>query len=110
MTGRLTHLHLDPAAAREPSAERMVLTRRPGDPVTAAPHAAVTDRLAHWVATADTPAQCVRALRHMSHHLTATVHPAPTPTRPSARHRFAAVPAARLALSGSRRGGPASSC
>ncbi|MCL3998718.1 hypothetical protein [Streptomyces lavenduligriseus] len=77
VTGRLTHLHLDPAAADEPCAERMVLTRRPGDPVTAAPHAGITDRLAHWVATADTPAQCEHALRRMSHHLTATVHPAP---------------------------------
>ncbi|MFF5441212.1 hypothetical protein [Streptomyces achromogenes] len=77
VTGRITHLRLDPAATDEPSAERMVLTRRPGDPVTAAPHAGTADRLAHWVATADTPAQCEAALRDMSRHLTATVHPAP---------------------------------
>ncbi|MEU3529233.1 hypothetical protein AB0E62_36190 [Streptomyces sp. NPDC038707] len=76
VTGRLAHLRLDPAAAQEPSAERMVLTRRPGDPVTAASHAEVTDRLAHWVTTADTPAQCEKALRRMSRHLTAMVHPA----------------------------------
>ncbi|MEU3414044.1 hypothetical protein ABZ760_22730 [Streptomyces sp. NPDC006658] len=77
VTGRLTHLCLDPAAAHEPSAERMVLTARAGAPVTAAPHAGPADRLAHWVATADTPAQCLRALRAMARHLTATVHPAP---------------------------------
>ncbi|MEU3856149.1 hypothetical protein AB0F03_01995 [Streptomyces sp. NPDC028722] len=74
-TGRLTHLRLDPGAAHEPSAERMVLTRRAGDLVTAAAHADVTDRLAHWVATGEDPAQCEEALRRMAHHLSATVTP-----------------------------------
>ncbi|MFI0169148.1 hypothetical protein [Streptomyces sp. NPDC017095] len=77
LTGRLTHLRLDPAAADDPAAERMVLTRRTGDPVTAAPHADLTDRLAHWVATGENAAECEAALRRMARHLTATVTPEP---------------------------------
>ncbi|MEU6671510.1 hypothetical protein [Streptomyces sp. NPDC046727] len=75
VTGRLTQLHLDPAVEHEPSAERMVLTRQAGDPVTAAPHADDTDRLAHWVATGEDAAQCEETLRRMARHLTATVAP-----------------------------------
>ncbi|MYW46721.1 hypothetical protein [Streptomyces sp. SID161] len=74
-TGRLTHLRLDPAAADEPAAERMVLTRRTGDPVTAAAHADPADRLAHWVATGEDAAECEETLRRMARHLTATVAP-----------------------------------
>ncbi|MBL1080989.1 hypothetical protein JK359_03205 [Streptomyces actinomycinicus] len=74
-TGRLTHLHLDPAAAQEPAAERMVLTRRAGDPVTAAPHGDVTDRLAHWVVTGEDIPECEEALRRMARHLSAAVTP-----------------------------------
>ncbi|GAA3121902.1 ATP-grasp domain-containing protein [Streptomyces rameus] len=74
-TGRLTHLRLDPAAADEPAAERMVLTRRTGDPVTAAAHADPADRLAHWVATGEDAAECEETLRRMARHLTATVTP-----------------------------------
>ncbi|MET8583238.1 hypothetical protein ABZX39_20545 [Streptomyces collinus] len=80
-TGLLTHLHLDPAARYEPCAERMVLTRRPGDAVTAAAHAVPADRLAHWVAEGDDPARCEHALREMAHYLSATVTPT---TRPHA--------------------------
>ncbi|GAA2205182.1 hypothetical protein [Streptomyces bangladeshensis] len=75
VTGRLTELRLDPAAADDPSADRMVLTRHPGDPVTAAPHADPADRLAHWAVTADTPTACETALRRLAHHLTATILP-----------------------------------
>ncbi|WP_251093186.1 hypothetical protein [Streptomyces sp. Caat 7-52] len=75
MTGRLTDLWLDPAAAHEPAAERMVLTRRAGDTVTAAPHADLTDRLAHWVATGEDAAECEDTLRRLARHLTATVTP-----------------------------------
>ncbi|MEU2059041.1 hypothetical protein [Streptomyces sp. NPDC013455] len=75
VTGRLTHLRLDPAAEHEPSAERMVLTRRTGDPVTAAPHADTSDRLAHWVVTGEDSTDCREALRRMADHLTATVTP-----------------------------------
>ncbi|MFF9766265.1 hypothetical protein ACF1GT_06570 [Streptomyces sp. NPDC014636] len=76
MSGRLAHLRLDPAAEHEPAAERMVLTRRTGDPVTAAPHADLSDRLAHWVATGEDAAECEETLRRMARHLTATVTPA----------------------------------
>ncbi|MFF7973501.1 hypothetical protein [Streptomyces sp. NPDC007905] len=78
-TGRLTHLHLDPAATYEPCAERMVLTRRPGDPVTAAGHAGPADRLAHWVAEGEDPAECEHALRGMAHYLSAAVVPTSWP-------------------------------
>ncbi|MFF8727622.1 hypothetical protein ACF073_14175 [Streptomyces sp. NPDC015171] len=78
-SGRLTELHLDPAAGHEPAAERMLLTRRPGDPVTAAPHAQITDRLAHWVVTGEDAEECTATLRRMARHLTATVTP-PTGT------------------------------
>ncbi|GGS43529.1 hypothetical protein [Streptomyces cinerochromogenes] len=77
VTGRLTHLHLDPAAEHDPSADHMLLTRHPGDPVTAAPHADVTDRLARWVATGEDPTACEEALRRLARHLTVTVAPAP---------------------------------
>ncbi|MFG3012322.1 hypothetical protein ACGFZB_18045 [Streptomyces cinerochromogenes] len=75
VTGRLTHLRLDPAAEHDPSADHILLTRHPGDPVTAAPHAHVTDRLAHWVVTAENPTDCETALRRMAHHLTARILP-----------------------------------
>ncbi|MFJ9818159.1 hypothetical protein ACIRU3_23415 [Streptomyces sp. NPDC101151] len=78
-TGRLTHLDMDPAAAYEPSAERMVLTRHPGDRVTAASHAAQADRLAHWVAEGETPTDCAHTLRRMARHLSAAVAPAARP-------------------------------
>ncbi|GGW18543.1 carboxylase [Streptomyces capoamus] len=75
-TGRLTQLHLDPAAEHDPAADRMLLTHHPGAPVTAAPHATAADRLAHWVVTAENPADCATALRRLARHLTATVLPA----------------------------------
>ncbi|MET9450314.1 hypothetical protein [Streptomyces cinerochromogenes] len=75
VTGRLTHLRLDPAAEHDPSADHVLLTRHPGDPVTAAPHAHITDRLAHWVVTAENPTDCETALRRMAHHLTARILP-----------------------------------
>ncbi|MEU0332906.1 hypothetical protein [Streptomyces sp. NPDC006193] len=74
-TGRLAHLALGPGAAHEPCAERMVLTREAGDPVTAAPHADAADRLAHWVVTGEDAAECEEALRRMARHLSATVLP-----------------------------------
>ncbi|MGW0764623.1 hypothetical protein [Streptomyces sp. NPDC002676] len=74
-TGRLTRLDLDPAVAHEPSAERMLLTKRAGDAVTAAPHANVTDRLAHWVVSGDDTDECAQALRRMAVHLTAAILP-----------------------------------
>ncbi|MFE9447944.1 hypothetical protein [Streptomyces sp. NPDC006739] len=75
VTGHLAHLDLDPAAAHEPYAERMVLTQHVGNPVTAGPSAGAADRLAHWVAVAETPAQCEHALRRMARHLSAAVTP-----------------------------------
>ncbi|MEU1402360.1 hypothetical protein ABZ471_08325 [Streptomyces sp. NPDC005728] len=78
-TGSLTHLDMAPAAGSEPSAERMVLTRRPGDHVTAAAHADPADRLAHWVAEGDSPADCEHTLRRMAHHLSATITPTARP-------------------------------
>ncbi|MCZ0989490.1 hypothetical protein O1M54_34505 [Streptomyces diastatochromogenes] len=78
-TGRLTHLDMDPAAAYEPYAERMVLTRQPGDHVVAAAHADPDDRLAHWVAEGETPTDCADTLRRMAHHLSAAVNPAARP-------------------------------
>ncbi|MFE1883091.1 ATP-grasp domain-containing protein [Streptomyces diastatochromogenes] len=78
-TGRLTHLDMDPAAAYEPYAERMVLTRRPGDHVRAAAHADPDDRLAHWVAAGETPTDCADTLRRMAHHLSAAVNPTVRP-------------------------------
>ncbi|TVZ99622.1 hypothetical protein [Streptomyces sp. BK340] len=80
-TGRLTHLDMDPAAAYEPSAERMVLTRQPGDHVTEAARADPEDRLAHWVAEGETPADCAHTLRRMARHLSVAVTP---PARPFA--------------------------
>ncbi|WP_225821047.1 hypothetical protein [Streptomyces naphthomycinicus] len=79
VTGHLTHLDLDPAAGDEPAVERMVLTGRTGAPVTAAPYADVTDRLAHWVVTGEDAAACEETLRRTARHLTATVTPAPAP-------------------------------
>ncbi|WP_030341167.1 hypothetical protein [Streptomyces sp. NRRL S-1022] len=76
VTGRLSHLHLDPAADQDPAADRMLLTHRPGAPVTAAPYADAGDRLAHWVVTAENPTDCETALRRLARHLTATVLPA----------------------------------
>ncbi|MCE0444867.1 hypothetical protein LT493_04905 [Streptomyces tricolor] len=75
VTGRLTELCLDPAAADDPSADRMVLTRHPGDPVTAAPTRTPPTAWAHWAVTADTPTACETALRRLAHHLTATILP-----------------------------------
>ncbi|GHI08105.1 hypothetical protein AQI88_06730 [Streptomyces cellostaticus] len=75
-TGRLTRLDLDPTAAYESSVERMILTRQQGDRVTAAAHADVTDRLAHWVVVGEDPAQCTHGLHRMARHLTAGIIPA----------------------------------
>jgi len=74
-TGRLTHLALAPAAAQEPSAERMVLSRQPGGLVRAASHADASDRLAHWVVVGADPGECEGGLRGLAVHLSATVSP-----------------------------------
>ncbi|MEU2338336.1 hypothetical protein ABZ770_00935 [Streptomyces sp. NPDC006654] len=72
VTGRLDHLELSPDAAREPGADRMILTQDPGAHVT------VADRLALWVAVGDTPSDCEDALHRMGRHLTAVVVPLAT--------------------------------
>ncbi|MGW2681778.1 hypothetical protein ACWC6I_01175 [Streptomyces sp. NPDC001414] len=77
-TGRLDRLTLAPEAAREPGADRMILTRDAGHHVTAGPHATVDDRLALWVAVGEDPAGCDDALRRMGRHLSARVTPAVT--------------------------------
>ncbi|MFG2952287.1 hypothetical protein ACGF5O_00975 [Streptomyces sp. NPDC048291] len=74
-TGRLDHLDLSPDAAREPGADRMLLTRHTGSHVTAGPHATAADRLALWVAVGETPADCDDALRRMARHLSAGIAP-----------------------------------
>ncbi|MEU9451685.1 hypothetical protein [Streptomyces sp. NPDC048277] len=74
-TGRLEHLDLSPDAAREPGADRMILTQHTGNQVTAGPHATTADRLALWAAVGDTPAACDDTLRRMARHLSATVVP-----------------------------------
>ncbi|MCG7203908.1 hypothetical protein [Streptomyces arenae] len=78
VTGRLDHLELSPDAAREPGADRMILTREPGSLVTAGPHATDADRLALWVAVGETPADCEGALRRMARHLSAAIDPVAT--------------------------------
>jgi hypothetical protein len=81
-TGLLAHLTVDSAAAPEPSAGGVVLTRRPGDRVKAAPYAGPADRLAHWVAEGACPEECEQELRRTADSLSVVV-------TPSARRRVA---------------------
>ncbi|MGW4565927.1 hypothetical protein ACWEN3_27115 [Streptomyces sp. NPDC004561] len=76
-TGRVSRLDVHPATAYEPALECLVLTRRPGDLVTAAPYADVTDRLAHWVVTGEDATECEHALDRLTWCLTVAVMPPP---------------------------------
>ncbi|WP_369189979.1 ATP-grasp domain-containing protein [Streptomyces sp. R08] len=60
--GRLGPVRPPTAPYAQPWLERLVWTRQTGERVTAPPHASVTDRLAHWVVTGDSAAECRQRL------------------------------------------------
>jgi biotin carboxylase len=54
--------------------ERLVWTRDVGTQVAAPPHASIDDRLAHWVVTGSTAAECAKRLDLVANHLTARIN------------------------------------
>ncbi|KFG71442.1 ATP-grasp domain-containing protein [Streptomyces mutabilis] len=72
-SGVLEHLAFHPDAGRMRTLERAVLSQRPGAVVSAPPHATLNDRLAHWVVTGHSAADCHTSLDRVAQLLDVTI-------------------------------------
>ncbi|MFJ8003994.1 ATP-grasp domain-containing protein [Streptomyces fagopyri] len=72
-TGYIEHLDVHGALRQQLWLERLVWTRDPGTQVTAAPHASIDDRIAHWVVTGPTAAECAKRRDMVADHLSVRV-------------------------------------
>jgi biotin carboxylase len=78
-TGYIQQLDVHGALHDQPWLERLVWTRGLGTKVTAAPHASIDDRIAHWVVTGPTAADCAARRDMVADHLSVRVtHPGHT--------------------------------
>ncbi|WP_166625842.1 ATP-grasp domain-containing protein [Streptomyces sp. VN1] len=72
-TGVLEHIAFPRGIGALPFVERAVLSQTPGGQVSAPPHATLSDRLAHWVVTAESAATCRDLLDEVASHLDITI-------------------------------------
>ncbi|MYR60074.1 ATP-grasp domain-containing protein [Streptomyces sp. SID625] len=72
-SGVLACLAFRPSVDRMRVLERAVISQRPGAFVSAPPHATLNDRLAHWVVTGPTAADCLTSLDQVAQLLDVTI-------------------------------------
>ncbi|MFF3313162.1 ATP-grasp domain-containing protein [Streptomyces sp. NPDC002952] len=75
LSGRVEHLTIPSSAITRPPVERFVFTQEPGAHVTAPPHAAISDRIAHCVVTGTDTTDCHRALDRVERQLRIHLQP-----------------------------------